>query len=358
MLKITSLLSATIIALFFFVTHCRAADQGYGLAWTPEAGGEPWGYVEHAGIMAGWLDRFGPGEVKIVQAPEYFESIKMYVRGEVDACTMRLMDALTIPALRGVDSTVLIIGDFSRGGEGVVMRNGLRVTDLKGRRVRVGELSVSHYLLTRALALHGMSESDVVVVNTRDEDIADLFAQESAAGQNAAASTRDGYLTETTAVAGASVVFDSSLLAGEIMDVLLVRTGVSDDFKRALAGAWFQAMQIVGDRDNPERAEALRFMAGAIGVEPSAYKIRLKKKKFLFSARESAAFMKSRNLKNTVELISSFAFAHGLYGRTGSGKNVIGVLFPDGSVMGNEEYVKLRFDDSYMRMASDWLWLQ
>jgi NitT/TauT family transport system substrate-binding protein len=31
----------------------------------------------------------------------------------------------------------------------------------------------------------------------------------------------------------------------------------------------------------------------------------------------------------------------------------VGIKFPDGSVMGDEGNVKLRFDDSYMQMAAD-----
>ncbi len=39
---------------------------------------------------------------------------------------MTNMDALTIPAVGGVDSTVLIVGDFSNGNDGIVLKNGKR----------------------------------------------------------------------------------------------------------------------------------------------------------------------------------------------------------------------------------------
>ena len=47
--------------------------------------------------------------------------------------------------------------------------------DLKGRAVTLVELSVSHYLLARALDMNGMIERDVKVVNTSDADIAATF---------------------------------------------------------------------------------------------------------------------------------------------------------------------------------------
>ena len=107
---------------------------------------------------------------------DYIESINLYTGGTYQGCVMTNMDALTIPALGGVDSTALIIGDFSNGNDGIVMKNGKNVADLKGREVKLVELSVSHYLLARALSKNNMSEKDLQVVNTSDADIAAIFA--------------------------------------------------------------------------------------------------------------------------------------------------------------------------------------
>jgi NitT/TauT family transport system substrate-binding protein len=47
---------------------------------------------------------------------------------------------------------------------------------LKGQTVNLVELSVSHYLLARALDSVGMSERDLTVVNTSDADMIAAYA--------------------------------------------------------------------------------------------------------------------------------------------------------------------------------------
>ena len=91
---------------------------------------------------------------------------------------MTNMDVLTIPAVGGVDSTALIVGDFSNGNDGIVTKSGKTVKDLKGQKIKLVQLSVSHYLLSRALAMNGMTEKDVTLVNTSDADIGSLFLAE------------------------------------------------------------------------------------------------------------------------------------------------------------------------------------
>ena len=50
--------------------------------------------------------------------------------------------------------------------------DGKKVADLKGMDVNLVELSVSHYLLARALDSVGLTEKDLKVVNTSDADMA------------------------------------------------------------------------------------------------------------------------------------------------------------------------------------------
>lgn len=106
--------------------------------------------------MKKWADKYGI-KIDLTLVNDYVESINLYTGGQFDACAMTNMDALTIPAVGGVDSTAIIVGDFSDGNDGIVMKNGTPVADLKGRSLNLVELSVSHYLLTRALDKQGLS---------------------------------------------------------------------------------------------------------------------------------------------------------------------------------------------------------
>lgn len=95
-------------------------------------------------------DKYGI-EIDVVQVNDYIESINQFTTGQFDATVMTNMDALTIPAASGVDSTALVVGDFSNGNDGIVLKGDKSLSDLKGQSINLVELSVSHYLMARAL---------------------------------------------------------------------------------------------------------------------------------------------------------------------------------------------------------------
>ena len=110
----------------------------------------PWPYAAESGIVKKWADKYGI-TINVTQINDYVESINQYTAGKFDGVTVTNMDALTIPAAGGVDTTALIIGDFSNGNDGIVLKKGKTLADIKGRKINMVELSVSHYLLARGL---------------------------------------------------------------------------------------------------------------------------------------------------------------------------------------------------------------
>ena len=130
------------------------AKDHFRVAWTIYAGWMPWDYAAQSGIVKKWADKYGI-EIEVVQINDYVESINQYTAGAFDGCVMTNMDALTIPAAGGVDSTALIVGDFSNGNDGIVLKGKDKLKDIKGQKVNLVELSVSHYLLARGLGTVG-----------------------------------------------------------------------------------------------------------------------------------------------------------------------------------------------------------
>jgi NitT/TauT family transport system substrate-binding protein len=151
-----------------------ATKKSFRIAWSIYVGWMPWAYAAETGIMKKWADKYGI-EIELVQVKDYIESINQYKSGAFDGCAMTNMDPLTIPAAAGVDTSAIIIGDFSNGNDGVVLKNGPSLADLNGRRIGLVEFSVSHYLLARALETAGLTESDITIVNTSDADIVATF---------------------------------------------------------------------------------------------------------------------------------------------------------------------------------------
>src|SRR4051794_3698302 len=123
-----------------------SADKEYTIGWTIYAGWMPWPYAEQAGIVKKWADKYHV-KIKLVQINDYVESLNQYTAGKLDGVTSTNMDGLTIPAAGGRDSTVVMVGDYSNGNDGVVLKNGKTMADIKGRSVNIVANSVSQYLL-------------------------------------------------------------------------------------------------------------------------------------------------------------------------------------------------------------------
>src|SRR5271169_1309600 len=188
-----------------------AERTSFNVAWSIYVGWMPWDYADQSGILKKWATKYGI-KIKLTQVNDYVESINQYTAGTFDACAMTNMDMLTIPAAGGVDSTALIVGDFSNGNDGVVLKGaGKRLVDIKGQKVNLVELSVSHYLLVRALDSVGLRERDIKVVNTSDADIVGAFA----APTTSALVTWKPQLSAVLAAPNAQLVFDSSKIPGE-----------------------------------------------------------------------------------------------------------------------------------------------
>jgi NitT/TauT family transport system substrate-binding protein len=348
MKKITSLIFAFVITLVTYLPHrSHAAVPEYNICWSHYTGWEPYAYMESSGIMKKWADKYGI-KVNITLINDYIESINLYTAGKYAACAMTNMDALTIPAVGGVDSTALIMGDFSNGNDGIVVKKGNTFAYLKGKKIKLVELSVSHYLLSRALTLNGMTEKDVTLVNTSDADIGALFLSD----PDGIAVTWNPILMKVRNGKDVNMIFDSSKIPGEIMDLLVVRTDAPDALKKALVGAWFETMSVMSGQDAAAE-KAIDFMAQKAGSTMAEFKAQLKTTAMFYKPALAVEFAKGDKIKQTMEYVRTFSFDHGLYGQGAKSKDLVGIAFPDGSVIGNKANTKLRFDSQYMQMAAD-----
>ena len=210
------MLAAALCTATFAMPAAQAAPKKeFNIAWSIYVGWMPWPYADQAGIVKKWADKYGI-TLKITQINDYVESINQYTAGKFDGVTVTNMDALTIPAAGGVDTTALIVGDYSNGNDGVILKGARNLTDIKGQNVNLVEFSLSHYLLARALSSVGLAEKDIKTINTSDADIVSAYK----AADTTALVTWNPQLSEIKAEPTAHLVFDSSKIPGEIIDTL------------------------------------------------------------------------------------------------------------------------------------------
>ncbi len=348
----TKLLAVTTLCSAVLLTPATAVAESkskFRLAWTIYVGWMPWDYGNASGIIKKWADKYDI-EIETVQINDYVESINQYTAGGFDATVMTNMDALTIPAASGIDSTALIIGDFSNGNDGIMLKGDNKLADIKGQNVNLVELSVSHYLLARALDTVSLTERDVRVVNTSDADLVAAFTTSDVT----AVTTWNPLLSEITAMPNTTKVFDSSMIPGEIIDLLVVNTQILSDnpkLGKALTGAWYEIMATM--QGNDEKAiQARSLMAEASGTDLPGYDAQLASTKMFYQAKDAVAFNNSDALMSTMRKVAEFSFEHGLLGEGAADATFIGIETPSG-VYGSKQNIKLRFDPLYMQMAID-----
>jgi NitT/TauT family transport system substrate-binding protein len=244
-----------------------------------------------------------------------------------------------------------MVGDFSNGNDGLILKNGATLADLKGRPVNLVENSVSHYLLGRALETAGLKMTDVKVVNTSDADIVAAFS----AKETQAVVTWNPQLSEIQKQAGATLVFDSSKIPAEILDTLIVSTETlkaDPNLGKALTGIWYETMSIMSKDDEAGKA-AREAMAKLSGTDLAGFDAQLKTTHLYADPKDALAFMNSPELVSGNDKVRKFSFDIGLFGQGAKSVDDIGLEFPGGKILGSSTNVKLRFDPTYVAMAAD-----
>jgi NitT/TauT family transport system substrate-binding protein len=319
----------------------------YTVATSIYAGWMPWYYAKEKGIVKKWADKYG---IEIdVQYMDYVPSVEAFVAGKVDACTMTNMEALNMPAAAGIDSTAIIVGDYSNGNDAVLVREGVTLENMK--EAMLCELTVSQYLLARGLESVGRKETDVKILNVSDADIATAFATDKA---KTAAVTWNPMVQQLELEPGISRLYDSSKIPGEILDLMVINTEVSKKDPRlakALTGAWYEVLALMSQR-GPESEAALTEMAKLSNCTLAEYKSQLKTTAMFWTPKEAQDFAESAELQKSMDLVRKFSFEHGMLGEGVKSADEVGIAFPDGKTLGNADKVKLRFSSEFMKEAA------
>jgi NitT/TauT family transport system substrate-binding protein len=320
----------------------------FNIGWSIYAGWMPWPYARQAGIVKKWADKYGI-KINIIQVNDYVESVNQFTAGKLDGVTVTNMDALTIPAAGGKDSSAIILGDYSDGNDGIVLKNAASLADIKGRTVYLAELSVSHYLLARGLSTVGLQLADIKTINTGDADIVAAFFSPEAT----AAVTWNPQLTELGKAPGATLAFDSSKVPAEILDLMVVDTATlkaNPDLGKALVGIWYETIGLM-QRGDAQGIAARAAMAKLSGATPAAFDAQLKTTHLYATPGEAIAALSAPALVATMTRVRDFSFSKGLFGPAARSADAVGIGFPGGRTLGDPANVKLRFDPSYMEQA-------
>lgn len=331
-----------------------AEKPSFVVGWSVYVGWNPWAYMARSGILKKWADKYN---INIrVQRFDYAPSLDAFVAKNVDACAMTNMEALDMPAAAGIDTTAIITGDYSNGNDALLARHDLTLQQLPGKKVLLVEKTVSEYLFERAMTLNNLESQirKVKLINTSDSDIAGAFIADTS--QDAVVTWKP-LVSQIAKTKGVKMLFNSSQIPGEIVDLMVVRTGIlnrpdgsGQRFAKALAGAWYETTKLMSGK-GPETDKVLKEIAAGAEDSLDSYKEQLSTTNLFYMPEAAAAFTEAADFKQRMNLVRQFCFTHGLLGTDAHSADDVGIRYPDGSVQGNKDRVRLRFDAGYMRLA-------
>lgn len=187
------------------------------------------------------LGFYAPTSVEIKGFSSNFDRNRAFAQGRLDVLATPLFDALRI-ADEGVPLKIVLLFDYSSGGDGIVARQEIAtVSALKGRKVSSELGAITHFVLLAALGRAGLAESDVEIVNLSVPEAAAAFEQ----GKLDAATLWDPHLSKQAGAPGAHKIFTSKEIPGQVIDVLLVRTEIVEkrpDAVKSLVLGWGRAL--------------------------------------------------------------------------------------------------------------------
>lgn len=184
------------------------------------------------------------------------QMVPAFSRGELELAQVTTLEALQIcqraPARCPV---VLLVLNESRGADQLLVRPGtVDLAALRGQRIGVTGSSLGPFLVSQALATVGMTLADVELVPAELPKLDGMLRRDAVA----AIASFPPYSTYLTRLGLATVLFDSSRLPGQILDVLVAERGFALRHRQELAAllrTWQAAHD--GARADPEAARTL-----------------------------------------------------------------------------------------------------
>lgn len=210
------------------------------------AGYEPLYLARDLGILDESLAR-------LHESPSATEVIRAFRNGTLDAAALTLDEVLLLLE-SGMDVAVVLVMDVSNGADQVIARPGITsVGELLGRRVGVEATALGAFMLSRTLQHAGLIPAEIQVLPMPIDEHLRAWRE----GRVDALVTFEpvsGSLREE----GAVLLFDSSMIPGEIIDVLVVRHDLIERAPEQIAAvldAWYRALDHLhaAPRDAAER---------------------------------------------------------------------------------------------------------
>jgi len=217
-----------------------ATKPTFSLAWSEYPSWSVFGVAHEKGIIDGEEGKLGSIEEKwgvdiVLREADYDTCLTFYGTSETDAVCMTNMDTLA-PSLSR-DSVVILPTSTSVGADACIAVGVNSLAELKGKPTYGLEMSVSQYCFERNLELQGESIANYPFKNM-DPGAASQAMQSDQEGIESIMVWNPFVLQTLRTRDGAKVIFDSSTIPEEIIDMVVIgKDSLAKEGGEAFAGA-------------------------------------------------------------------------------------------------------------------------
>lgn len=268
----------------------KPPERVYSLAINPWPGYE---LLYLAGVQ-GYFEEEGLN-IRLEELSSLSDTMRAFVAGRVDGFASSLVEALLVKLHSQKRIKVVMITDYSNGGDVIVTRKEITdVAGLKGKKIGCELMGLGLVVLERALTRAGVALRDVDLVNL--EQLQGVEAME--------LSKVDAFVTyppESVKLLSQTDVyhpiFSSAEVPREILDVVSVNEDIlklDPNFVPKFYRAWQKAIEFT--RDQPDLAYAL--MAERERISAQEFKLIFEEKIKVLDANQSIALMANKSFMN------------------------------------------------------------
>lgn len=246
-----------VLLICFLITSCtESSPPTLRLGTNVWPGYEPLYLARHTG-------KLNTERVQLVELSSSTQVMQAFRNDLIDAAALTLDEVLQLHDT-GEALQVVLIMDTSHGADAIVAQASIHsLGDLVGKKIGVESNALGAYVISRALNSVSLARTSIEIIQLDIDHQETEFLRHSVA----AVVTFEPLLSKLL-MAGGHVVFDTSQIPNEIIDVLAVRTAYLErhpNVIQELINAWFESTSLIGTEPH-QTAEILGQRMG-LGVE-------------------------------------------------------------------------------------------
>lgn len=244
--------------------------------------------------------------VKVIRYSTPHDAYKAFKNRAIDLVALTLDEIIKLSDVR-LEPQIFLVTDISNGGDALAVKPSIQsIGDLKGKRIALESSVLAQYMLKRILDhAPDMKQTDLTIEILESGYHVEAYKENQADAFISYEPTLSALKKE-----GARVLFDSSMIANEIIDVVAAQKGVlrerHDEVVHFVSG-WYAALDII--EKHPE--DAYQAMAEFESVSMPSFRQSLSGLK-LGTKDLNARLIKGREIRQSIHKLSDLMIQNGI----------------------------------------------